>query len=243
MRKLFAVIVAALWAILAAPVFTTVSAVAADYIPPPPTYEIPPLPPVDYGLGGSFYLRGSVAGNGWWASDGTYCACIATFSSPGYGFSGGVGIGYETGDGLRADLTVDYLAINGLTTGTGETVNLRSGLVLANVYYDFNFDGGYSGSASGGFGAYVGAGIGFAKNYSEIYNTVPTQIAWGLSVEGAAAAMAGVTYDMGNIVADLGYRGIYMNKVMSQPPLPANAYIINNNFIHELRASVRYRLN
>ena len=26
------------------------------------------------------------------------------------------------------------------------------------------------------------------------------------------------------------------------PPLPANAYIINNNFIHEIRGTLRYRL-
>ncbi len=243
MRKLFAVICAAAGAILIAPFFVASAAFAADLDTPKPSYEIPPLPPVDYGLEGSFYLRGSVAGNGWWATDGSYCACIATFSAPGLGFGAGVGFGYETGDGLRADLTIDYLSINGLTTTTGETVNLRSGLVLANAYYDFNLDGGWSGSAEGGFGAYVGAGIGFAKNYSEIYNNVPVQIAWGTSVEGAAAVMAGVTYDMGDIVADLGYRGIYMNKVMSQPPLPANAYIINNNFIQEVRGSVRYRFN
>ncbi len=243
MRKLLAVIIAAFWAISAAPLFISTSVMAADLNPPPPTYEIPDLPPVDYGLQGSFYLRGSVAGNGWWASDGSYCGCIATFVSPGLGFSGGIGVGYETGDGLRGDLTVDYLSINGLTTTTGHTVNLRSGLVLANAYYDFSLDGGYSGLAGGGFGAYVGAGIGFAKNYSEIYDNVPTQVAWGLSVEGAAAVMAGVTYDMGNIVADFGYRGIYMNKVMSQPPNPANTYIINNNLIHEARASVRYRFN
>jgi len=241
MRKLIALVVTAFAAVSIAPLMLAGPATAADLLPPtpPPTY---PIPPVDYGLSGSFYLRGSVAGSAWWATDGSYCGCVATFASPGYGVSGGIGFGYETGDGLRADLTIDYLAINGLTGTSGHTVNLRSGLVLANVYYDFGL-GNYGGSASGGFGAYVGAGIGFAKNFSEVYDSVPTQIAWGMSVEGAAAIMAGVTYDMGNIVADLGYRGIYMNKVMSQPPLPADAYIINNNLIQEVRGTLRYRLN
>jgi len=239
MRKLIAVVVSAFAAVLAAPLMLAGPAMAAEILPPPPpTYEIPP---VDYGLGGSFYLRGSVAGSAWWATDGSYCGCIATFASPGYGLSGGIGFGYETGDGLRADLTIDYLAINGLTTTMGNTINLRSGLVLANAYYDFGL-GDIGGSAGGGVGGYVGAGIGFAYNYSEVLDTVPTQIAWGTSLEGAAAIMAGVTYDMGNIVADLGYRGIYMNKVMSQPPAVADTYIINNNFIHELRGTVRYRL-
>ena len=53
--------------------------------------------------------------------------------------------------------------------------------------------------------------------------------------------MVGVTYDMGSAVADFGWRGIYMNKVMNQPALPTAPYIINNNFINELRASIRYR--
>jgi len=241
MGKWTALVVTTFVAGLAAPMILAGPAMAADLLPPtpPPTYQIPP---VDYGLGGSFYLRGSVAGSAWWATDGSYCGCIATFTSPGYGVSGGLGFGYETGDGLRADVTIDYLAINGLTSNGGHTINLRSGLVLANAYYDFGL-GDYIGSAGGGFGGYVGAGIGFAKNFSEIYDSTPTQIAWGTSVEGAAAIMAGVSYDMGNIVADLGYRGIYMNKVMSQPPAVADTYIINNNFINELRASVRYRLN
>ena len=49
-----------------------------------------------------------------------------------------------------------------------------------------------------------------------------------------------MSYDFGSYVADLGYRGIYMNKVMSQPKGLAGAYLINDNFIHELRTSVRY---
>jgi opacity protein-like surface antigen len=55
--------------------------------------------------------------------------------------------------------------------------------------------------------------------------------------------MAGVSYDMGDVVADLGYRGIYMNKVMSQPDAPNVPYIINDNYIHEVRGTVRYRFN
>lgn len=230
MRKLKAVALLAVAALLGAPAF------AADYIPPP-TYEIPQLPPVDYGLGGSFYLRGSVGGALWTAVDGSYCACVATFSSPGYGYSAGLGFGYETGDGIRADVTLDYLSLDNLTATGGTTVKLRSGLALANLYYDFAL-GEMGHSAEGGFGAYVGAGIGAAKNYSELSNG-----AWGSSVEAAGAVMAGVTYDMGSMVADLGYRGIYMNKVMDQPTPGPGTYIVNHNFIHEVRGSLRYRFN
>ena len=228
MRKLKAVALMAVAAVLATP------AVAAD-IPEYPPIEIPPLPPVDYGLGGSFYLRGSIAGNMWWAQNGQYCGCIETLDTPGYGYSLGVGIGYETGDGVRADVTVDYLSINNLTASGGTTADLRSGLALANIYYDFPL-GEYGHNAEGGLGFYVGAGIGAAYNYSELSTG-----AWGTSVEAAGAVMAGVSYDMGTMVADVGYRGIYMNKVMSQPPAIADAYLINNNFIHELRGTVRYR--
>lgn len=233
MRKLTALSLAAVAGVAAmSPAF------AADLTPYPPVY-VPDLPPVDYGLGGSFYLRGSIGGDIWTAVDGQYCACVATFTSPGYGLDGGVGFGYETGDGLRADVTLDYLHINGLTAGTGNTVNLRSGLLMANAYYDFMLDGGAS--VGGGWGAYAGVGIGAAKNYSEVMTAGGAQLAWGTSLEAAGAVMAGVTYDMGNMVADVGYRGIYMNKVMSQPANIANAYVINNNWINEIRGTLRYR--
>ena len=229
MRKLRAVVMLAVAALLGAPAY------AADYIPPP-EYKIPELPPVDYGLGGSFYLRGSVGGALWHARDGSYCGCVATFSGPGYGYSLGLGLGYETGEGLRTDVTIDFLSINGLTATGGTTVNLRSGLALANIYYDFALDhGGYS--AEGGIGLYAGLGIGAAYNYSELSTG-----AWGTSLEAAGAVMAGVSYDMGAAVADVGYRGIYMNKVMDQPAA-GNTYIINHNFIHEVRGSLRYRFH
>lgn len=232
MRKLTALILAAMLGFAAAP------AVAAD-MPDYPIYDIPDLPPVDYGLGGSFYLRGSVAGNIWHASDATYCGCVVTFDSPGYGYSLGAGFGYETGDGFRADLTYDYISNDGLTATTGNTVNLRSSLVMANVYYDIMFDD--YGSAGGGFGAYAGVGLGAAYNYSQVLDPVGTEIAWGTTIEAAGAVMAGVTYDMGTMVADLGYRGIYMNKVTSTPPVAPPPYAINNNWIHEVRGTLRYR--
>lgn len=242
MRKLLTVSASVVLALTVVPL-SVGSAFGADipqYVPP--IYDIPDLPPVDYGLGGSFYLRGSVAGAMWHATDGAYCGCVASFETPGYGYSVGVGFGYETGDGLRGDITVDYYSIDKLTTtGATHTVDLRSGLLLVNGYYDVSLDG-YS-SADGGFGAYVGAGIGFAKNYSDIEDATPVQTAWGKSVEAAAAVMVGVTYDMGNMVADIGYRGVYMNKIMDQPPASSPTYIINNNFLHEVRATLRYRFN
>ena len=207
MRKLIALAAIATAGLIGLPAMAADIPTYPDY---PTYYDIPELPEADYGLAGSFYLRGSVGGNIWQALSAQHCTCLTTISGPGFGYSVGAGVGYESGNGLRTDITIDYISNTGLTSASGYTANLRSGLVLANLYYDFSF-GGHAGSAAGGFGAYVGAGLGGAHNYSEVLNAAGTVTAWGTSMEAAVAGMAGLTYDMGDIVADLGYRGIYMN--------------------------------
>ena len=238
MRKLLALIVLGLATLFVAP------AQAADMPYYPPDLEVPD---VDYGLEGGFYLRGSVAGNMMWARDfDVPCICGVLgpydFERAGWGYSFGAGIGYEFGDGLRTDVTVDYLDNQGLY-GTivapgSSTFRLRSTVALANVYYDFGLGDGF-GSAAGGFGAYVGGGLGLAAY--EISDIGPAPDPSGTGVTGAAAVMAGVSYDMGSAVADIGYRGLYM-------PMITNSNItdpiyIHDAFIHELRGTVRYRFN
>lgn len=231
MRKLKAAALLAVTALLATPL----PVFAADYFPPP---DIPPLPPVDYGLGGSFYLRGSVGLNLLTAKDVDYgCNCLLTFTDSGYGYSIGAGIGYETGDGIRADLTIDHISTDGLHDTNGDQVTMRSTLVMANVYYDFGLGGDTLG-ADGGFGAYVGAGLGGGYNHVHITGA-PIQD--GGSVEAAAALMAGVTYDMGDVVTDLGYRMVYWNKI-TDGASPATT-VISDAFVHEVRGTVRYRFN
>ena len=128
---------------------------AAD-LPPYPEVQVPE---VDYGLQGSFYLRGSVAGNALWTQEHIdLCGCSVPPTAAGYGYSVGAGFGYETGSGLRVDGTLDYLQNDGLTDGT-YALHLKGAVALANVYYDFPL-GGSGGSAGGGFGAYLGAGAG-----------------------------------------------------------------------------------
>lgn len=227
MRILLAALLVAFTALVGAPVR------AADM----PDYPDIEIPEVDYGLQGSFYLRGSAAGNLLWTQehvDTSGCTCLVA-TAPGYGYSVGAGFGYETGTGLRFDGTVDYLANDGLTDGTN-TLSLRSTIVLANAYYDIPF--GTMGE--GGFGAYVGAGVGASYNQTQVTPVnaaLPDGANWGA----AASATAGVTYDMGNWVADVGYRLIYM------PTITNNAYgmsswYINGNTVHEVRGTVRYRL-
>lgn len=242
MRKLLGVLALAVASLFAGP-----GVQAADV----PEYEYPPIeiPDVDYGVEGSFYLRGSVAANYMWAREVRYddiCACapiVTPVTTAGYGYSFGAGFGYETGTGLRTDVTVDWLNNQGLSNGT-YTLALRSTLGLANFYYDFSLNGDGYGSAEGGLGAYVGAGLGVAYNQTHI--TGPGAGPDGANWAAAGALMAGVTYDMGTIVADLGYRLIYMPQITNGQAamLPVGSpYYINDNMIHEVRGTVRYRFN
>src|SRR4051794_21967646 len=74
--------------------------------------EYPTVPEVDYGLQGSFYLRGSAGLNVLWTADHIDifgCHCLPA-TAAGYGYSIGAGVGYETGTGLRFDGTLDYIS-------------------------------------------------------------------------------------------------------------------------------------
>lgn len=220
------------------------------------------IPEVDYDIGGSFYLRGSAALNWHWAPEVVHpwqADDIDPIAEYGYGYSWGAGFGYETGTGLRFDGTIDSVETTGLKitkTGiappTGDagdyTLMLRSTVALANIYYDFGLGGDwtYSSGAGGAFG-YVGAGAGVAWNHAETNSPwgVPVPVPTGTNVSAAAAVMVGVGYDMGNWVADMGYRGLYINEINNAPTDPSEEgyFEIHNNWIHELRGTVRYRFN
>lgn len=247
MRKLIAAIMVAGATLVAG------AAVAADFPEYPPIIEIPD---VDYGVQGSFYLRGSAAGNLLWSRNQNFfcppvggCAPAGTFvtesaTANGYGYSFGGGFGYETGTGVRADVTVDHIYNSGLANSRGQQLNLRSTVALANVYYDFGFSD--YGSAQGGFGAYVGAGLGGAYNWLESRGPFTGYDPDGGSFTAAGALMTGVTYDMGAMVADLGYRMIYMPQLSNGSNalgVTQGPYFINDNFIHEVRGTLRYRFN
>jgi hypothetical protein len=250
MRKFFA-----LAAVAGAALLIAAPAMAAD-MP-----EYPEIPEVDYDIGGSFYLRGSAALNWHWGHELTHPLAAPPetweYTEYGYGYSWGAGFGYETGTGLRVDGTIDSVETAGLkiTKDTGDvdidgdyTLMLRSTVALANIYYDFGLGGdfSYSSGAGGAFG-YVGAGAGLAWNHAETNSPwgVPVPVPTGGNVSAAAAVMVGVGYDMGTWVADVGYRGLYINQINNAPtdPTQEGYFEIDNNWIHELRGTVRYRFN
>lgn len=227
-------------------------AIAADMPYYPPIIEIPD---VDYGVSGSFYLRGSAAGNLMWAREVNHPTAPGTpflIDGFGYGYSVGAGFGYETGTGLRFDVTADYLSNEGMQTTIPASaapalfpgvhkLSLRSTVLLANAYYDFGLGGGDYGAAGGMFG-YVGAGAGVAFN--DFITTGPAGAPPDTRTQNtslAAAGMVGAGYDFGQVVADIGYRGLYINSLTNT--VATAPYWIDHNWVHEVRGTVRYRFN
>ncbi|HVY52252.1 MAG TPA: outer membrane beta-barrel protein [Devosia sp.] len=228
MRILLAALLVVFTALIGAPVR------AADL----PQYPDIQVPEVDYGLQGGFYLRGSAAANLLWTQEHLdICGCSVPPTAPGYGYSLGAGVGYEVGNGLRFDGTVDYLQNDGLTDGTN-TLHLRGAVMLANAYYDFPLSGGAA--AGGGWGAYVGAGAG-ATYYQVSVTPANVAVPDGQGWTPTVAAMAGVSYDAGSWVADLGYRMLYMPKISNYATSPDVPWYIYDNTVHEIRGTVRYR--
>lgn len=243
MNKLIAAVMVAGAAVVAAP------ALAADMPYYPPVIDVPD---VDYGVQGAFYLRGSAGGNGLWAKEVSHPSGVpdTVFATDdwGFGYSVGAGVGYETGTGLRFDVTADYLANDELSTTISGSTNiangqhkleLRSTILLANAYYDFGLGGGGYGAAGGAFG-YVGAGAGVALN-NVISHGPGLPDTRGDNASFAAAGMVGVGYDFGQVVADIGYRALYINSVENDEPLLP--YSVANVWAHEVRGTVRYRFN
>lgn len=244
MRKLTAAV------LVAGATAVTGSAVAADLPYYPPVIDVPD---VNHGYTGSAYLRGSAGLNMMWAKEVNHPSGVPQnvfqVDGYGYGYSVGAGMGYETGTGLRGDVTIDYLANDGMsitipasntTLAPGQhKLSLRSTVVLANAYYDFGFGGGGYGAAGGAFG-YVGAGAGVAFN-DVISNGPGNPDVRGYNTSFAAAGMVGVGYDFGKVVADVGYRALYINRIENKAA--PNPYSIDNNWVHEVRGTVRYRFN
>ncbi|WFU08094.1 porin family protein [Rhizobium sp. CB3090] len=146
-------------------------------------------------------------------------------------FSGGLGVGYQFNDLLRADLTGDYFSGDfdgrissaspcaGGAAGTGCSSKARSsfkaGSLMVNGYVDLG--------TLAGFTPYVGAGLGATRVSWNSVNTIGSCVDGASGCGGAAsvstrypgesdwrmtyALMAGVAYEVApNVKVDLGYR-------------------------------------
>lgn len=205
---------------------------AADIIDPP-VVELPePMAPAEPVSSGGWYLRGDIgyAHNrigtiDYFTSGGGLIGSGTLTGSVSSNYSGGVGIGYDTGNYLRTDLTVDYFSKSnflGSSTGTctpvgggapiacttTDTANFGALSLMANAYIDLG--------KFNGFTPYVGVGIGgshvtwstLTNDFNNVLVTNADELHAGAkNWRFTYALMAGASYDVSDCVAlDAGYR-------------------------------------
>lgn len=173
----------------------------------------------------------------------------------------GFGIGRHFGRGFRGDITYDYRSeadaagtlLNHAATldGTRE-FGLRSHLVLANLYYDFN--------AGGRFSPYLGVGLGWTRNQTTMGPVSNDCGCVGMVYAGAkssvaAALMAGVNIKLlDRLSFDAGYRFLYLGDAATGPVtavgfaadgsnVVSDDPVVENIHAHEIRFGLRYDIN
>jgi opacity protein-like surface antigen len=241
---------------------------AADIIDPP-VIDLPePVMPTPHVATGGWYIRGDIGYSMNKMSEVTY----DTFSGGSFGsgllrgelsnnYSIGGGIGYDTGNYLRVDLTADYFSKsnfsgNSYCTITGvsqvcsnDSATMSALSLLANAYIDL---GKYS-----GFTPYVGAGMGGTNvNWGTLNNVcTAAAIAAGQCTSSTHAGdsdfrftyalMAGVSYDVSDCVAvDAGYRyrKVQGGKMFGIAAIGNPGAGHDNGFTsHDFRVGARYK--
>jgi opacity protein-like surface antigen len=209
----------------------TATMVQAADILEPQVIDLPePVMPVAEPAKGGWYIRGDIGYSMNKIGDVEY----DVFGGPAPGafgtapligklrnsYSVGAGVGYDTGNYLRVDLTADYLAkadFKGNTSCntptvvcTDDTTSFSALSIMANAYVDIgNFNG---------FKPYIGAGIGGTNvKWNTLNNDCRPGVPAALCVDDTHpgqtsmrftyAAMAGVSYDVSDCFAiDAGYR-------------------------------------
>jgi opacity protein-like surface antigen len=172
-------------------------------------------------------------------------------------FTGGVGAGYVWGPAFRTDLTVDIHSImlakfDGTATygGGANTVTVQdknkwmSTILLANAYYDFRTGTPWT--------PYLGGGVGFAVNQLTIESNSTDSVTGTASFGGrstqvqfAAAAMAGLTYDISSFWAlDVNYRFLYIGGPDADLTINNVATGVSMGSLneHQIRAGLRFMI-
>lgn len=190
----------------------------------------------------------------------------------------GGGIGRNLGNGFRFDVTYDYrmeadaygmLQNHAATLDGTREFGLKSHLMLANLYYDFN--------AGGRFSPYLGVGLGWVRHTTTEGTVTDTCLCTG-TIDGAtndsvaAALMAGVTVNLTGgrghefasrdgafvgssgrgLLFDIGYRYLYLGDAATGAVTGdfggglvevSEDPVVENIHAHEFRFGLRYNIN
>jgi opacity protein-like surface antigen len=254
---------------------------AADIIDPPVVDLPEPVMPVAHAAAGGWYLRGDVGYSVGGDVDADYVIAVAPAVVGGLpqvssgllrghlkdNYSFGAGIGYDTGNYLRVDLTADYFTksnFNGSSSGfctavgagvgvppvactTTDSQSLSALSIMANAYIDLG--------KFNGFTPYVGAGIGgthvkwgtLTNDYNNTLvtntdETHPGASNWRFTY----AVMAGASYDVSDCLAiDAGYRyrKVEGGKMFGVGSLGTTGPAHDKGFgTHDFRIGARYKL-
>jgi opacity protein-like surface antigen len=250
-------------------VVLSLSARAADYLPPPPM--MPAAAPVGE-LGSGWYLRGDV---GYVSYRDPKEAPYSTVPIPKLDdptlskeWSLGGGVGFKLNDWFRTDLTVDHRIrsrFHATSSRTGylegystDMAEFSSTSFLLNGYLDLGHWWGVT--------PYVGAGVGFARNKLHDYTTevtclvpscglgpgfnfptggqgaVPQRSGWTTDL--AWALMAGVAVNVGHgFKLDLGYRYVNLGPAKNQLDAFGIGTKLKSIEAHEARVGFRYMID
>jgi opacity protein-like surface antigen len=265
MGKRIALIFAAAVAIGTSP------AIAADLLPPLPPVEAPFLPAGDFS---GWYLRGDVGVGLTQLNDMRSTFAPGSFV-PGFAIDRariedtvnfGVGAGYQWNNWVRFDVTGEYRAggkfsalesysnLFGLACGArcydGYSAHLRTGVFLANAYFDLGtwygitpFVGGGVGVAYHNFRDLSDVSLQPAGGFGTALDKTQTNLAW--------AAMAGIAYTVNpHLKLEMGYRYLNMgtikgNQIVCQGvpggcPLEQQTFKVSS---HDFRLGMRWMFN
>jgi opacity protein-like surface antigen len=219
------------------------SALAADLgLPLPPLPDVIEAPKFDEVASG-WYLRGDLAYRV------NHVGSIGASATPDPNAhrvspSAGVGLGLGFKSGwFRTDATLDFGLPAKVWADTAalpveHTVRIESLTGLINGYVDL---GTWSGLTP-----YVGAGLGASylrtTEFATVTNTPAVSSAVGGRWNFSWAVMAGVSYGIGRLAVDLGYRRLHLGTAVTATDMVGNQLTLHNVAADEFRLGLRLAL-
>ncbi len=235
--------------------FTLLGTVTASASCPYPEGCAAPRPITDETFLNSMYLRGSVGyGVGskpdvsieGWSVDGlTRNGSIATS----FGFGGWITPEWRAEVSVSPifNSRIEYNAPSANVNGTIYSGGVRNASTIIPIMFDVyrDFD------TKTPFRPYVGAGVGAAFSWSDLSanlsgggTNIEYKVASSTSVGFAAAAMAGVAYDVSrNVSIDLGYKYLYVDQIQTKKDIAGYALTATSrqNSFNQFFLGARYR--